>query len=306
MSENAAPIVEVLDDIPEIPAERTPSCTREFFLRPPDWRYRAAMKYLNDEKQGVTPTVPTDPHVQYAIRILRAYQHKGTAAYLDTFAPDAVSLISLGVYNKHSAITADIESCIINGSTTETAFLQGFYVKPAVFDLYAKIFCDLSGITAVHSWVHDFLIEPERYNENTTLLKARLLAYYGGQRFGGSAAITGYVDDGTQAMMKKIANNEQLKRIFEYIVRSTDMNKEDYATIMESAVKSMTEKDFQEHMRDRDEAGSSSLNEMAEHLEEGIRAYSQKELESFNQNGLDFVNQYTPVIIRKETTDDGK
>ena len=107
-------------------------------------------------------------------------------------------------------------------------------------------------------------------------------------------------------MMKTIANNEQLKRIFEYIVRATDMDNVDYVTIMESAVKSMTEKDFQEHMRDRDEAGSSSLGELAEHLEEGIRAYSQKELESFNENGLDFVNQYTPVIIRKETTDDGK
>lgn len=306
MSEAATPTVEVLEEQPAIPAERTPSCTREFFLRPPDWRYQAAVRYLNDEKHGITPTIPTDPYVQYAIRILRAYQRASTRVYLEVLAPDAVSLIILGVYNKHSAITADIEGCIINGNTTEEAMINGFYVKPAVFDLYAKIFCDLSGIQAVHSWIHDFLIEPERYNENTTLLKARLLAYYGGQKLGGSAAITGYVDDDTQAMMKKIANNEQLKRIFEYIVRSTDMNNEDYVAIMESAVKSMTEKDFQEHMRDRDEAGSSSLNEMAEHLEEGIRAYSQKELESFNENGLDFVNQYTPVIIRKETTDDGK
>jgi hypothetical protein len=138
------------------------------------------------------------------------------------------------------------------------------------------------------------------------LLRARILAYYGGQQMAGSAVTTGKIDEEAQEMMKKIANNEQLKRIFDYIVRKTDMNKEEYVTIMESAVKSMTEKDFQEHMRDRDEAGSSSLNEMAEHLEEGIRAYSQKELESFNENGLDFVNQYTPVIIRKETTDDGK
>lgn len=306
MAEDPAPTVEVLDDQPVIPAERTPSCTREFFLRPPDWRYQAARRYLQDENSGVTPTIPTDPYVQYTIRILRAYQYAGTRVYLETLAPDAVSVITLGVYNKHSAITADIEGCLINGNTTVNVVSSGFYVKPAVFDLYAKIFCDLSGIQAVHSWIHDFLIEPERYNDNTTLLRARLLAYYGGQDLVGAATVTGFGDDDTQGMMKRIANNEQLKRIFEYIVRSTDMKNEDYVAIMESAVKSMTEKDFQEHMRDRDEAGSSSLSEMAEHLEEGIRAYSQKELESFNQNGLDFVNQYTPVIIRKETTDDGK
>ena len=306
MSETAAPTVEVLDDQPVIPAERTPKCTREFFLRPPDWRYQAAMRYLEDEKHHITPTIPTDPYVQYAIRILRAYKHKGSRVFLETMAPDAVSVISLGVYDRHSAIAADIESCLIQGYTTVSAVYHGFYVKPAVFDLYGKIFFDLTGIQAVHSWINDFLIEPERHNENTMLLRARILAYYGGQQMAGSAVTPGKIDEEAQEMMKKIANNEQLKRIFDYIVRKTDMNKEEYVTIMESAVKSMTEKDFQEHMRDRDEAGSSSLNEMAEHLEEGIRAYSQKELESFNENGLDFVNQYTPVIIRKETTDDGK
>ena len=122
---------------------------------------------------------------------------------------------------------------------------------------------------------------------------------------GGTAAITGYKDKDTMQLMKDITASEQQKRIFEYIVRATDMSREDYVAVMEGAVKSMTEKDFQEKMRDREEAGSSSLEELASHLEEGIRAYSQKELEAINSNGLDFVNQYTPVIIRKEQ-DDGK
>lgn len=305
MADDQTPAVEVLEE-QVVPAERTPKCTREFFLRPPDWRYQAAMQYLKDEKQGVTPTIPTDPHVQFAVRILRAFQRPATRIYLETLAPDAVTAVTLGVYMKHSAITADIEGCIINGNTTQDVVREGFYIKPAVFNLYEKIFCDLSGIQAVHAWINDFLIEPERYSENTTLLKARLLAYYGGKELGGSVAITGLVDEDTQSMMKTISSNEQQKRIFEYIVRSTDMNNDEYVAIMESAVKSMTEKDFQEHMRDRDEAGSSSLGELAQHLEEGIRSYSQKELESFNEKGLDFVNQYTPVIIRKETADDGK
>ena len=122
---------------------------------------------------------------------------------------------------------------------------------------------------------------------------------------GGTAAVTGFIDSETQQLMKQITATEQQKRIFEYVVRATDMRAEDYVAVMEGAVKSMTEKDFQEKMRDREEAGSSSLEELACHLEEGIRAYSQKELEGINSSGLDFVNQYTPVIIRKEQ-DDGK
>lgn len=297
--------VEVLEE-PQVPAEKTPSNTREFFLRPPDWRYQAAVRYLTAERAGETPTISTDPHVQYAIRILRAFNSKTARSYIEQLAPDACDVIMLGVYMKHSAITADIESCIISGNTTEDIILDDFYIRPPVFELYSKIFCDLSGITAVHAWIHDFLIEPERHSTNTTLLKARLMAYYGGKKQGGTAAVTGYIDAETQQLMKEITSTEQQKRIFEYIVRETDMSSEDYVAIMEGAVKSMTEKDFQEKMRDREEAGSSSLEELAGNLEQGIRAYSQKELENINSSGLDFVNQYTPVIIRKEQQDDGK
>lgn len=301
-----APKVEVLEEQKAIPAEKTPSCTREFFLRPPDWRYQAAMKYLQDERQGVTPVIPTDPYVQYTIRILRSFNNPHARLFLDVLAYDVVNVIILGVFSRNSAITADIENHIINGETTKDIVNCNYYVKASIFDLYSKIFFDLSGITAVHAWINDFLMEPERHNSNTSLLRSRLLSYYGGIDKGGAASITGKVSDDTLAMMKQISSNEQQKRIFEYVTKVTNMSNEDYIAIMESAVKSMTEKDFQEHMRDRDEAGSSSLSEMAEHLEEGIRAYSQKELETFNENGLDFVNQYTPVIIRKDTTDDGK
>ena len=104
--------VEVVDDY-TVPAERTPSCTREFFLRPPDWRYQSAVQYLKDEQQGVTPTIPTDPLVQYAIRILRAFRSPGPRVFLEYLAPDAVTAVMLGVYKKRSAIVADIEGCLI-------------------------------------------------------------------------------------------------------------------------------------------------------------------------------------------------
>ena len=78
------------------------------------------------------------------------------------------------------------------------------------------------------------------------------------------------------------------------------MDPDTYATLMEAAVKSLSEHEFQEHMRDREDAGSSSLEELAEGIEEGVRAYSQQELEQPSEDGLDFSNKYTQVIIDKE------
>ena len=104
--------VEVLET-PQVPAEKTPSNTREFFLRPPDWRYQFAVRYLEEERRGETPTIPTDPHVQYAIRILRAYNSRQARGFLEYLATDACDTIMIGVHMKHSAIAADVESCII-------------------------------------------------------------------------------------------------------------------------------------------------------------------------------------------------
>jgi len=297
--------VEVLEE-PTVPAERTPKNTREFFLRPPDWRFQAARKYLHDERHGRVPMIPTDPFVQFGIRILRALNDDYIKEYISALAPYVWEVMDLGYWHRDSSLTGILETNLIWGITAEDADAENFCIAAPTYELYSKLFCDLSGIQAVHAWVNDFLFEPERHSKNTTLLRARLLAYYRGKEAGEAACVTGMSDQGALDMMKEISKNEQQKRIFDYIVRATDMRPEDYVAVMESAVKSMTEKDFQEHMRDRDEAGSSSLGEMAEHLEEGIRAYSQKELEAFNQNGLDFVNQYIPVIIRKDSTDDGK
>jgi hypothetical protein len=90
--------------------------------------------------------------------------------------------------------------------------------------------------------------------------------------------------------------------LFDYMVKHTRMTQETYAMLMEAALKSMTERDFQEHMRDRDEAGSGSLEDLATGIEQGIRAYSQQEIEGVDQNGLDFTNQYTQFITHKEVS----
>lgn len=274
------------------PCEKTPICTREFFLRPPDWRYQQALKYLDTEKHGELPVIPTDPLVQFVVRILRAMGNGYNKQYVLSMWPDACAAIHLGTQGKHSAITAEIESYIITGKADE------YPISKSVLEFYNKIFFDISGITAIHSWIHDFLIAPEQHSANSMLLRARLMAYYG--NITGADLYMGTLSADTKKRMKEIGDSERQRRLFDYMTKITRIDNVNYMLLMEAAVKSMTERDFQEHMKDRDEAGSSSLEELAEHLEQGIRAFSQQELEKVSETGLDFVNQYTAAILRED------
>lgn len=274
------------------PCEKTPMCTREFFLRPPDWRYQQALQYLDDEKHGLLATIPTDPLVQFVVRILRAMNTRYTKEYVISMWPDICAAIYLGTTGKHSAITAELETYIITGRADD------YKISKTILEMYEKIFFDISGITAIHSWIYDFLLAPEQYASNSILLRARMLAYYGNQT--GEDLYMGTLDSTTKKIMKDVGDSERQRRLFDYMTKITHIDNTNYMLLMEAAVKSMTERDFQEHMKDRDEAGSSSLEELAEHLEQGIRAFSQQELEKVSETGLDFVNQYTAAILRED------
>jgi hypothetical protein len=110
----------------------------------------------------------------------------------------------------------------------------------------------------------------------------------------------GALNSDVSKLMKSLGDSERQRRLFDYMSKITKIDNTNYMLLMEAAVKSMTERDFQEHMKDRDEAGSSSLEELAEHLEQGIRAFSQQEIEKVSETGLDFVNQYTAAILRED------
>ena len=300
-------MAEEVDIIPEIEipqAERPPEMTREVFLSPPDWRYQAAFKYLEDERNGQTPTIPTDPVVLLVIRALRAFRRVPNRLYMDALWNTTEEVIRLGTTMRHSAIVAEMEAHLISGHTAKD--LKAIYSCPIpgkVYDLYAKIFFDLTGITAIHSWIHDFLFEPERHHSNQILLRARLLSYYKDAASGAKAAILGLDEKDSINLLKKIGSNERQKMLFDYMVKHTKMPQETYVMLMETALKNMTDRDFQEHMRDRDEAGSGSLEDLATGIEQGIRAYTQQEIEGVDANGLDFTNQYTQFITHKEVTD---
>ena len=284
-------------------AERPPENTREVFLSPPDWRYQQAFQYLEDERHNSTPTIPTDPLVLLAIRALRAFRRVPNRLFMDALWNTTEEVIRLGTTMRHSAIVAEMESHIIAGHRGKDLIkLYNCPIPAKVYDLYSRLFFDLDGITAVNAWIHDFLFEPERYNKNQTLLRARLLAYYKDAPSGAKSAILGIEDKDTIRLLKQIGTNERQKSVFDYMVKHTKMDQETYVVLMEAALKSMTERDFQEHMRDRDEAGSGSLEDLATGIEQGIRSYSQPEIENADQNGLDFTNQYTQFITHKEVS----
>jgi hypothetical protein len=300
MIEETCDIVEVVIDNNIAPVDKTPSCTREQLLRAPDWRYQTAIQYLQEEKAGRAATIPSDIVVQFAIRVLRAHKHPENRCYVDSLWPDISEVIRLGTTARHTAIVAEIEACLIAGRTVRDIIEEDFYVKPIVYELYSKLFFDLSGIIAIHSWFNDFLFSPEKYQSNTTLLRARLLAYYGGAKAGSSSAVLGMTTPETEGLLKKISSSERQKKVFDYLTKAVNMDNETYVAIMEAAVKSMSDRDFQEKMRDRDDAGSGSLEELAEGLEQGIKAFSQTDIANSSKLGLDFDNQYTTVILRKD------
>lgn len=285
-----------------IPAERPPENTREVFLNPPDWRYQAACAYLADEKKNQAATVPTDPVVLLVIRALRAFRRIPNRLYMDALWNATEEVIRLGTTMRHSAIVAEIESHLISGHTAKDLKEQGSVIPPTLYELYREIFFDLTGITAVHSWIHDFLVEPERFSKSQTLLRARILSYLSGAKDGAASAILGLPDKAVEQLLKKIGSNERNKQLFDYMVKHTKIPQDIYVTMMETALKSMTDRDFQEHMRDRDEAGSGSLEELSEGIEQGIRAYSQQEIAEASAAGVDFTNQYTAFLTHKDAS----
>lgn len=273
-------------------------------LQPPDWRYQAARQYLTDAAKGRVPEAPSDAVVQYLVRGLRGMggdlkDGSGMPAvrrYLFRYWPVLHEVIYFGTQARKSAVSAMMDTCLIRGWTHSEAMEAGCPVSAPVYGLYAKAFFDLSGVRAVHAWVQDFLIEPERCSSDSTLLRSRLLAYFGKGTEGTGAPVTGMLSDGEESVLKKIIRNERQKKLLDYVAKRTGLAPDVYAGIMEAALKTMTEQEFQTRLREKDDAGSSSLEELAANLESGIRAFSQQELRAHQADSLDFVNQYTKQL----------
>jgi hypothetical protein len=309
-----------ISDVQVLDVEATPApvtvaepCTRRNLTDPPDWRYQAAVSYVHDVKHQQSPTPPSDPVVQYIARgltgtamLARNTNWKSSQLmqrYILKCWPELAEVVYYGTQAKRSAVVAMLDTCLIKGWSYDEAHMAGCPVTRSVYNLYSKAFMDLSGVRTVACWIQDYLIEPERYARSTRLLRARLMAFHGSGKAGLGAAITGSLSESEKALLKEISSNERSKQMFDYMVRHLDVAPDVYVGMMEAAVKSMSDQEFQHKLKTQEMAGSGSLDEMAENLEIAIRAYSSQEVQTFDANGLDFVNQYTKILIGN---DDGK
>jgi hypothetical protein len=285
------------------------SAGRGWRLRPPDWRYRAAKDFLVQVATGAPTEMPSDPVVHLLIRAMRPrLRHSRRARQgrrlVETKWPVVDEVLFLGTDGRRSARTAEIEACLIKGWTHEETRLAGCDIPKEVYALYAQVFFDLDGARTINAWINDFLLAPELWNKERSLLRSRLLAFHGGGKAGIRAAIIGELSGDDSGLMRAIQGNERQKRIFDYVVGKANIEPGLYASLMETALKGADERAFQEHMKDREAAGSGSLEELAQHMEDGIKAFSQHELQPTEASGLDFVNQYIKQLTRNDN--DGK
>lgn len=283
---------------PDAPAAQKPRSTRARLLNPPDHRYQTAITYLQDENRGVTPVIPSDIITQYTIRALRGYDNPHSRTMVLNKWPAMETALYYGTLGSHTAMAAELNTYLIKGFDYDKAFMSGCVLSKEEYKLYEAIFFDLSGIRAVHSWINDFLFEPERHHDDARLLRSRMLAYYGGSTDGVYSFTTGWATASETALMKQLIANERQRTLFDYLMKVTNLSPEVYAGLMESAMKNMSDRDFQEKALQRAETGSGSLEELAMHMEEGIRAYSLKESKASDPSGVDFTNQYLPAIIK--------
>lgn len=312
-NEAIVPVNEHKQDLLLPPAEREFDASRDSLLKPPDWRYQEALSYLRNNRDGEPSQIPTDPVVQYTIRGLRCLRintnkqapslnnacRHGLTALMRKSMPALYEALVYGLYRRRSAVASMLDACLIKGWDHTDARKAGCPVSRDVYALYAKIFFDLTGIRAVHCWIHDFLFEPERGSSSKALLRARLLAYYGSGSIGVSGGVTGLLSDAEAALMRAIMSNERQKKLFDYVVSKTALPADVYATMMEAALKEVSGHEFQERMREREESGTESLEELASHMEEGIRAFTKSDVAA-DATGLDFVNQYTKSLARSD------
>ena len=278
-------------------------------FRAPDWRYQAAVGYLRDVASGEPADLPSDRVVHLLIRALSprlamTRSQRSRRRLVSKLWPMVDDVIYLGTEGRRSARAAELETCLIKGWTHEEATLAGCSFDRGVYELYAKAFFDLSGTRLVHAWINDFLFSPEASARDRSLLRSRLLAFHGDALTGVRAAVMGELSGEDASLMRTIQANERQKKIFDYVVGRTGIEPGLYASLMETALKSSDDRAFQEKMKDREDAGSGSLEELAQHMEEGIRAFSQQELQDASASGMDFVNQYTRTLTRNDN--DGK
>lgn len=286
-------------DTSEVPALRIPQFKRDSFLQPPDWRYEEAYRYICEEKAGRQATASSDPAVQYLVRVLRAIENPYCREYLDNEWKATAEVVHIGTMAKDSAFARELEIHIINGDSWEAinaGATQPWFTKQH-YELFKLFFFDLSDMRAVTAWMSYHLFEPASASRQSSLLRTRLLAYYNGESIALDNCHMGLsTSDGAEAI-KRFATTERQKRLVDYILETTKLPLELYATIMESARKEADDRDMKERIQATEAAGDATLQDLAKNLAEGIRSFTTEELEEKDKFGLEFTNRFTHKIL---------
>jgi hypothetical protein len=279
---------------------RTPNYGRDSFLRPPDWRYIEAQDYLREEKAGRVSPPPTDPTVQYLIRLLRGLSNPDSRLAVLLKWRDAADVIHIGTAARESAFSQELEDHIIDGTDIEDIkqMVGGTWFTAVHYHMFRSFFFDLSDVCAVTAWINYHLLDNARNSKQGALLRNRLTAYCEGGKAAIESNIPGNDDNG--GLLKRYAQNVRQQKIFDYLTQKTNLPKELYASLMETAVKDMTTREFQEHLKDKEAAGDSSLQELAGDLSEGVRRFTLDEQQTYDAFGLSYSNQYTSIILNKD------
>jgi len=306
MSENAVAAAET-QIIKPPQSERIPNYGRDSFLRPPDWRYIEAQEYLREEKAGRMSPPPTDPAVQYLIRLLRGLANPDSRLAVLLKWRDAADVIHIGTAARESAFSQELEDYIIDGTDVEDVkqMVGGTWFTTAHYQMFRSFFFDLSDVCAVTSWISYHLLDNARNSKQGALLRNRLLAYCEGGNSALEASLPG-CNKNDDSLLRRYAHNVRQQKIFDYLTQKTHLPKELYASLMETAVKDMTTREFQERLKDKEAAGDSSLQELAGDLSEGVRRFSLDEQQAYDAFGLSYSNQYTSIILNKDSENGAK
>ena len=304
MAENTAVEPEI---IKPPPAERNPEYKRDSFLRPPDWRYIEAQEYLREEKAGRIAPPPTDPATQYLIRLLRGLANPDSRLSILSAWRDAADVIHIGTVARDSAFSQELEDYIIDGVDVEDIkqMVGGTWFTTLHYQLFKSFFFDLSDVCAVTAWINYHLLDTARRNKQGALLRNRILAYCGGGKAALEAQVPGW-DNGNDGILKRYARNIRQQKVFDYLTQRTNLPQDLYASLMESAVKDMNTREFQERLKDKEAAGDSSLQELAGDLSEGVRRFTLDEQKTYDEFGLSYSNQYTSIILSEDSGNGAK
>ena len=285
--------------IEESPSDAVIRYGRDSFLRSPDWRYAEAVSYCALMKQGIQPPLPTDAKVLFAIRMIRGNSSPAVRAFTRAKYASSYDAFYLGSIHTTSPLRLEVESAIINAIPVPDIQKHIPWITPVQYAMYRDMFFDLEGVTAVIGWVNHFLFDSVSGEENRKVLRSRLLSYYKGHKESVDASGVGRLGTAGRSFLKMCTENEQAKKIYDYVSNITDMPLPIYAEFVGSLCKQSADRDFTMAMQ-KSEQDTGELKDLADNIEESVRGFTEAEINLPDTAGLEFSNKYTRMILEKE------